>query len=539
MIQTYRTIRMAAISAPLAGALFLTIGLNATFTYSCLSQTADSVVDEDADPANKREIPEDLEPKEDKPKQKYTGPPLTNLLGFSVFDGEAGPTIHEVRTLTPAWNAGVRQGDVIRRLAGLESKEVEYDKFLDFARKLVKKREEDDTISITVIREGKEKSFRITERELEKPELSEDGLEPRSNEKRSMTAGERDAKQSSSKSVTKTTGGSGGKSAIQQLNPVVERVRGGFADVNDQDYYFGSGGAYGSALTSSQQNKLDRLSRMRNDGQLTSAQQQEFDELQALEMGQFDQLDPLTQDSQQRLQELRRQARADGQLSADDRAELRQLTARDLQREGDISQQRAQLEQIQRQGQLSPQQQERLRQIEQLGPSAAERASQGFNSMSQLFGQTNSANLPSQQAQRLQQLAGRGNNLTPQQRREFQQLQFNQQRQMARQLRSEYQRARQLVDSGRQLSPQQQQRFRQLQQNRQQFMAGVNQRPTTAQRQRAAAQQQQQRRGNRQTERAITGGGNAQQITGGAQTPAGLSGGGNTGGTSGANQPKR
>ena len=513
---------------------------------------AESATDSDiADREAAADVPED------------TGPPVTHLLGLAMVEEAAGretqadvdasnregesdedeksdnrgALVMEVDPLSPAWNAGIRSGDLILQLGGVKADS--YEAFLDAARELVKERTEGEKIPVTVLREGKEMNLQIVEREAKKTELPDEPEQPRRD---GAAAGGDSPRMQPGRPGHQQSGGLGPAGLGGDR-------RGGQqgAKQQDTDYYFGSGGQYGSALTSSQQNKLDRLDTIRNRDGLSNAQQRDYDQLLALENGEFGRLDPLDERGMGRLQELRREKLQGGEMSTDDRAELRQLMGRQLQRPGggDLFAERRQLMEQSQLGQLSPEQERRLNQLDQLGPAPANRTTQdSYNQLRNLVGNGAMSNLSAEQQQRFQQLAARRGNLSQREQAELRRMQYMQEQQFARQLRGEYRRAQQMRQRGQQMSTQQRARFNQLQARQRMYQAGVaNPGANLTAQERAAVRQQSglPARNNQANQAPVdpSGGGasgvGAPSGATGSNPAGGASGGGGGGNASGGN----
>ncbi|TWT33634.1 hypothetical protein KOR34_34670 [Posidoniimonas corsicana] len=414
--------------------------------------------------------------------QEYTGPPLTHVLGMSIADARpTGAIVQKVDVTGPAAEAGVKRGDILTEVAGKKTQP--YDKFLELLRDAIEKRTKGDSVPITVLREGESQQLTLTERtgseerkddikelaeeysekqEAERKAESQDTAAEQSGSLADAIMDQRDRgsdedKPTDTASLSELLGGGG----VQQP-----------AD-NDYDYYFGSGGFYGGALTSVQQNELDRLMRMQDRNGLTNAQQQRLDELSQLEFGQFDRLGELNPDEQTELDELFARRRGGDELGADERVRLRQLIGRRFGSEGDYQRSLQQLEQMSERGELNNRQQMRLDMLRELGPNPGERVNEtSLQQLRELVGDDYQS-LDGQQLQRMQELAARRSDLTPQDMAELRQLRLQNQSQLARQLRNEYQSAQRMLRSGQQFNPQQAARFQQLQRNLNRFSAGV------------------------------------------------------------------
>ncbi|TWT78034.1 PDZ domain (Also known as DHR or GLGF) [Posidoniimonas polymericola] len=468
------TVRQRDWSEAISGGLLAALLCGSILVGTVVSQEPETSVTQfdKGSPAEPDQSPED---------QEYTGPAVTHLLGMSISEAdEKGAVVREVQPLGPAAEAGIKEGDFILAVEGYKTKP--YDKFLTILRDVMEKRKKGDKVEISVMRGDKTAKATLTERigseerrdDIQK--LAEEYSDEQQSERR-MEAAQEEGSQQGSLGDALAAGADRNGAAEESDSLGAEELLGpataGRTQQVDRDYYFGSGGAYGGALTSAQQNEYDRLMRIQSDNGLTTAQQQRLDELTNLEFSRFDSLGELGEDESSELQELYSRRQNGDQLTSDDRARLRQLIGRNYSSYGDYKEQIQELQSMEQGGELNNRDQMRLDMLRQMGPGVADRVSdRSMQGLRDLAGSNSAANANPQRA-RLEQLASQSGQLSSQELAELRQLQMNSQSGLARQLRGEYQAAQQMMQSGQQLTPQQASRYQLLRRNIARFAAGA------------------------------------------------------------------
>lgn len=444
----------------------------------CGSILASSVLSQDA-PTTGAELPVDA-PEE----QEYTGPATTHLLGMAIAKSEeGGAVVHEVEPLGPAAKAGIKQGDFLLAVEGHKTKP--YDKFLKILRDVMEEHKQGDQVELSLMRGEKTAKVSLTERigseerRDDIQELAAEYAEEQRDERRLDDPAMRAAlanpprRGDDDQSSQEDDGDESDESDTAGVEELLGPATSGRQAEYDYDYYFGSGGAWGGALTSAQQNEYDRLMRIQNRNGLTNAQQQRLDQLTNLEFSRYDSLGRLESNETLELEELFARRQNGDQLTSDDMARLRQLIGRHYSSYGDYQEQIQELEAAAENGELNNRDQMRLDMLRQMGPGVSDRVSdQSLSDLRELAG-VDSASLSDPQRQRLEQLASRSGELNSRELAELRQLRMTSQSGLARQLRGEYRAAQQAMQRGGQLTPQQASRYRLLRRNVAQFSAGA------------------------------------------------------------------
>lgn len=386
----------------------------------------------------------------------------THLLGISIRKAdEGGALITEVDPLSPAWKAGLRKGDRIVKLGDFKTDD--YPVFLKGVRELVQVSKGGDKINVSFLRDGELVEAVLVDKKIEE--------ETKPNNDAKGETDQDDGRQPAEGSPMDLLGKTSAPGSYEGAPAAGQDL-----SYQDTDYYFGSGGAYGSALTASQQEQFDRLSRIRARDGLTRSQEQQLNELSALELGQFQELPELNANERDRMQDLLSRFReSPDQLTLDDRAELRQLVARRYSRQGDVYQYRDRLESLAREGRLEPEMAEQLQNLQLLGPNPNDRVNaERSGDLRELFGGGSREMTSPEGGDRFRDLESRRASLQGQELSEYQQLMLQRQSRMAQQLRDEYSQAQRLMQSGAVLTPAQQARLQQLESSQFMFRAGVN-----------------------------------------------------------------
>ncbi|TWT88715.1 hypothetical protein Mal64_22030 [Pseudobythopirellula maris] len=406
------------------------------------------------------------------------GRPVIHFFGMGVAPlSGSGLEVVRVAPLSPAHEAGVRRGDVLVKLGDYRTEPL--DVFREAVDQLAEKKEEGDTLSLEVRRNGDSMQLELTERKLVESDIESESESNRKNKQQQQSnnqnqqGGEtlagspydsRQASGSAGRAAASSNSGMGGAGAAGQDN-----------SQGDVDAYFYGGGS--GVLTSSQLEQQERLRGIADRRGLTNAQQQEMRRLESLSNGRFADLQPLSDDDRSRLDQLRQQAQSGERLSDDDRATLRQLTAREAQSNGgDVFELRARLEQGAQAGLLSDQQQQQLQRLRNLGLSRNTQQALNRSRVLDQLGANGAAGnaLSPEQQSRLQQLSSQQGGRTRQQLAEMRRLRTQQQNRAVEGLQNEYAQLRQRVSNGGQLSRAEQARFQQLQQNRTAFSSGAD-----------------------------------------------------------------
>lgn len=370
---------------------------------------------------------------------------LTHLLGMSIMQSEEEEgvvLVKEVDPLEPAWDAGVRPGDRLKKVQGIPTKP--YERFIEALREIALETKEGDRIPIVVERKGEEANLQITQRSNEKTDVKE-AVKRREREKAmeeqgltspgSLSPGDAAAGAAAVGATAGAQASAGVDDAGVPLDAGQRR-----ADPDSDPLYTAPGlGINSTASTSGQTDPLQdaefrqlrRLNRMRLSGEWTAAQQQQYLELFGRYAGAPSGLDPLSRQEQRILDNLQEQQRSGDQLSTEQQSQLTELQQRQEESlfggpAARLLAERDMLEDIYQEGDVSAAERNRLEELRRIDEQFG--LSQDRSSEDGLFGpsgtqQDYSDLLNEREAQRRRELMSRGDQLSQTEANELRQLQ--------------------------------------------------------------------------------------------------------------------
>lgn len=415
----------------------------------------------------------------------------TNLLGIALVKSNEGHAVAEkVRPKSPAWNAGVRQGDHVKSIEGVPSQP--YETFIKAARDIVIDKKKGEEIRLVVMRDDKKKTFTIDARgngEI----LSEGAKQARDIQKvldanpedtympakpggaslsEEGTAVDDSLSSGSAAVGAGAIGTDGGLTADERFRGAI-RTRGGYVDP-DNGFYDGGlidptpnngvNGNFGN--TTNQEGLLEGQSANDRVSDARAADDGVLDRTSMPRQG-----EGLSNRQRQRFEQLQQQAQVPDGLNEQEERELRSLASRE-NRMTRFGQQLRDLEARQARGELSPQQEARLTHMRQRADSVRQQSNMRSR-QSQLLSPTiadaigdQQGNLLSRQQQRQFERLSNRTQLSAQEQSELNQLRQTANRRAAQNLQQEFNTLSQSARTGQTLNNAQQARLRQLQQTR-------------------------------------------------------------------------
>jgi PDZ domain len=416
--------------------------------------------------------------------------PETHLLGMTIVRNDEGqPLVKEVYPTSPAWDSGVREGDVLVEFDGVKPKQD--DNWWDAIGTIAQDKDQGETIFVVIQRKDAKLELRIAAQGRPEKPPAEEGIPGTAPVEGRGGANPFDLPREPSAGVGgagPTTGatepgmgvpvGEPGYREPGYVEPAypygvgVPAVAGVAAGPEETDMTQRRSTEASGALTPEEQRQLEELERLREQGTLSPQQVRQLQQLRKLQdQGSDDQ--GLSSNEQAQLRSLQH-LRDNDTISVDQQNQLQELERkqyltsrppRSMYSEQIWEMQH--LQQLQAQNALSPEQAQELQRLEQLSQQNAGRdltPAQRLQ-LQQLLGHDWSTPLSVPQQQRLQDLQSRSGELSPQERAELGRMLQQQDQSMMDSVGAEHRQLMERQQTGR-LSPQELNRLQQLNQQR-------------------------------------------------------------------------